>query len=140
MNLAYDKDNVDVTVNGNTATVQYKDSKLYYKNLPEGITQKQAKELAEYNSEYVKETTEVAVDTAADVFKKNKGVEKVVAKFPYINRGSIAQTIYKEKTFRSPNSGKTFSKPKVNVTVRHEAKATTTEWLHGLEDKLKKKL
>ena len=136
----YDKDQISVEVNGAVANVVYKDSKLYYKNLPDGITHQQAKDLAEYNGTFAKEVTEIATKEAIKVFKDNKGVEKVVAKFAMPNRGSVATVIDKERKYRAPNTGETIVKPKVAVTVRQESKATTQQWIHDLEDKVKKSL
>lgn len=72
----------------------------YFANLPEGIEEKVAKELAKYNSDFVSAAHLAIGETAADMFKKEKTLNKVNAEIGFFgNRDKITATVDRTKQY-----------------------------------------
>ena len=112
----FDKAKFETVTVDNVSTIQYTDKDVY-KNGTE-ITAKVLKEVADYNSKFATEFTQVAKEVAQDHLVANKDVKRVVVSTPYSMsaRGSIDVTIDKEKTFTNPMDKSTSVSS--NITVR----------------------
>lgn len=83
-----------------TVITEKESHSAYAANLPEGITKDVVNDLAKYNSKFVTAAHIAIGETAADIFKKNKSVDKVTASVGFFgNNDSIDVQVDKSKTF-----------------------------------------
>lgn len=72
----------------------------YYANLPEGVDKKQVEAVAKYNNNFVLASHIAIGETAADMFKKDKSLERVDAEVGFFGkRDKIQTTVHREKTY-----------------------------------------
>lgn len=120
-----------------TASLSYKDDKVYVTNAPFDL--EDLKKLEDYKKEYIREATNVAVDKAIEVLKKDSNIEKVIAKVPFTtsNKGSVEIAIDREKTFRVPGEeNKTVTKPKVTTIVTEPYNKLSKNYMLKIEESI----
>jgi hypothetical protein len=136
----FDPKQLDLTKEGSEAILEYQDDDVYKKG--SDIPFKTLKEVADYNSNYVKEATDFSVKEAEKILEKNKEIDTVSVKIPYSAsaRGYVNTLVEREKIVRIPGKeGGEKHKSAVKVIVKNPFESVSKPHLKELEEALTKK-
>lgn len=125
---------------GSVLTLKYTD-KDAFKNGTD-IPFKTLKEVANYQSSYLKEATELAASEAKKQLEKDKSLEKVTFEFPYTvsANGGININVDRSKTFPGINGGDPVTKSKITVVTKDPVNKVSKARIRELEADLTKTL